>query len=109
MGSWPYSSMSLPPSHLSFFPSRPCQPHVDPQTQLLGAMSSGTLPPDDKDCPTCSLCLFPEHIFISPLVTVDSYSEQYSLEIAQFDERSFHTQCAQFWQLAVGESLSLLP
>ena len=72
-------------------------------------MSSGVLPPDDRDSPLCCLCMFPEHIFISPLVTMDSYSEQYSLTMTEHDDKKFHTQCANFWQFAIGEKLNLIP
>ena len=68
-----------------------------------------TITEADDDSNTCSLCLLPSVIFISPLVTFDGFGEQYILVMEQYEHKTFHCQCADFWCMAVAKDIAVIP
>ena len=57
----------------------------------------------------CILCLQPKHIFISPLVTIDGCSEDYSLPTVFVCGRLLHVQCANFYKTCLELDIELIP
>jgi hypothetical protein len=81
----------------------------DKMDQLTNSMMSPSNAPTDEDTNKCHLCLLPSNIFISPLVTIDGRSEQYTIPTHTVDGRLFHVQCVNFWTIGMNMDTELIP